>query len=704
MVSTPVCSLIQASGYASGPSAATSHRPRRRLGSVTSLLRTVRALLDAFPRESKRFVIVIASTLAALSLFDIAALALLSLLLVPAITGNPLTLPVVGEIGQNQFQWLLLVVCLLIVGKDIAAVIIQRYSTRRFALFEQHLGAQLLDSFFFAPWTERLQRNSTDIVRSTDVGVASTVSGVLIPFTQLAGEVFTFVAVLGVLVVVRPLMAVIAIVYFALVGFLLYRYVLKRAVRAGQDNRKYSTKSVRTVSEMVHSLKEITLRGKTEEGEAVVLGIRKKASDARANQVFLGAMPRYVLEIALVGGFLIAAGIGYLQGGMTEALASLALFGVSGFRIVPSITRFQTIMGQTGANIPFAERVLEEIETGKKHRAAHVSSLDGVELAEKPSMVELRGVSFRYPGSEDYAVKDVSLTLPFGSSLALVGASGSGKSTLVDLMLGLLTPESGEIVVDGVPLDRCIRSWQRRIGYVPQQVSLFDSSVAHNVALTWSDDGIDEARVRQALRRAQLLDVIESRPEGIWGRVGEAGMNLSGGQRQRLGIARALYADPAILFMDEATSALDTATEALVTEAVKELAGEVTVVVVAHRLATIRHSDQVCFMEDAEIRAHGTFDEVVNSASSFAEQASLAGLIDRAVTDDSAELDFIAPLGSPRGGTERGTDAAASSDHAIRDPAVTTHEGTSEPAPARSDPEQPSDIAGPAGPAREETE
>ncbi|MDO5663101.1 MAG: ABC transporter ATP-binding protein [Brachybacterium sp.] len=594
---------------------------------MKALLDVVRRLIAVLPRGSSRFIVVFASVLAALALLDVAAIGLLALMLAPMISGESLSLPVIGEVADSGFVWMLLVVCLLIVAKDVLAVIIQRLSTYRFARFEQALGAQLLDSFFYAPWTERLKRNSTDLVRSTDVGVATTVSGVLVPFTQLAGELATLIAVLLVLLLTQPVMAGVTVVYFALVAFMLYHWVLKRSVQAGQDNRFYSTKSVRLVAEMVQSLKEITLRDKVQEVEDVVLSERRRASQARADQVFLGAVPRYILEIALVGGFVLAAGIGFWQGGMTGAMATLALFGVAGFRLVPSLTRFQTIMGQTGASMAYANRVLEEIDRGQVYRASHTETLSGKELSDQRHELVLHDVSFTYPGAESSAVRDVSLRLPFGSSMALVGASGSGKSTLVDIMLGLMEPTSGHLTVDGHPLREVIRSWRSTIGYVPQQVALFDATVAHNVALSWDEDLIDEDRVRRALARAQLLDVIEARPDGIRGYVGEGGMALSGGQRQRLGIARALYAEPTVLFMDEATSALDTSTEAAVTEAVQELAGEVTVVVVAHRLATIRHSDLVCFMRDAELVAQGSFDDVVEAEPDFAQQAALAGLV-----------------------------------------------------------------------------
>ena len=601
---------------------------------MLQLWRTVRTLLTVLPDGTRRFFLVFAVLQSLLAMLDVGAIGLLAIVLAPMLSGATATIPVLGieVVEAHQFAIVLLLVGGLIISKSVFAIGLQWWATRRFARFEQTLGAQLLETTFRAPWTERLQRNSTDIARSTDVGVGATVSGVLIPFAQLSGEVFTFAAVMVVLVVAEPVLAVAVIVYFGLVAALLFFVVHKRAVQAGMENRESSRRAVRLVSEMVHSLKEITLRDKSGEVAEIVLRVRSRASRARANQNFLGVIPRYVLEAGLVGGLVIGAVIGYAQAQaagdpnpVNGSLAAVALFGVAGFRLVPSLTRFQTIMGQTGANMPYAHEVMDEIQRGQRY--AETTEHSGRQpLPDDARTLRLQEVSFTYPGADVPAVRDVSLELPFGQTLALVGASGSGKSTLVDLVLGLLEPEHGRILVDEHPLTDVMRDWRLRVGYVPQEVSLFDASVARNVALSWKDEDVDEDRVRRALERAQLLDVIEARPDGIHGRVGERGLSLSGGQRQRLGVARALYSEPLVLVMDEATSALDTSTEAAVTSAIRELHGQVSVIVVAHRLATIRHSDQVCFMRDGQMVASGSFDEVVAAQPDFATQAALAGL------------------------------------------------------------------------------
>jgi ATP-binding cassette subfamily C protein len=219
----------------------------------------------------------------------------------------------------------------------------------------------------------------------------------------------------------------------------------------------------------------------------------------------------------------------------------------------------------------------------------------------------------------------MSVDIPLGSSLGIVGPSGAGKSTLIDLLLGLSVPSSGAILIDGHPLNSVLRQWRGRVGYVPQRVALFDGTIAQNVALTWSDE-IDRERVQTALERAQLGSLIASRGAGIDERIGERGVSLSGGQQQRLGIARALYTDPLVLVLDEATSSLDTKTEDEVTKSIKALQGEVTLISVAHRLSTIKDYDRICYVDEGVIVSQGSFREVAAELPSFAEQVFLAGL------------------------------------------------------------------------------
>ncbi|MFB8228999.1 ABC transporter ATP-binding protein [Cellulosimicrobium sp. NPDC055967] len=585
---------------------------------------TLRDLLPLLPRRARRFLVGYSVALSSLALLDVAALALLALTLTSMVAGEGVSLPVLGQLPAGGILWILGAVSGLIVLKGLFSVVLQWVATRRFAAYELEIGDKLFDAYIRAPWTERLKRNTAELVRLADVGIGNTTSGFLLPVASLPALATTFLAVLTVLVIAQPVTAAITIAYLGIIALFLYLAVSRRALVAGRVNRDYSIKVGRLMTEMVGALKEVTLRGQAPAVARVVHENRRHSTRARSNISFLSSVPKYVLETALVGGFVLVGGVTFALDGQAAAISAVAFFGVAGFRMVPALTGFQAVMTQTASTIPHVRAVILDIQASRGYieRAERVGHEP---IHGDPTTLVLNGVSFTYPGVETPALRGVDLTIPLGTSVALVGSSGAGKSTLVDLLLGLLEPSEGSVELDGVPLHEILADWRSRVGYVPQDVALFDASVAQNVALTWEED-YDVERVRSALREARLLDVVDARPGGIDARIGDRGVALSGGQRQRVGIARALYAQPLVLVLDEATSALDSQTESEVTAAINELHGEVTVIAVAHRLSTIRNADMVCFMEDGTITARGTFDELVASVPEFAKQAVLAGL------------------------------------------------------------------------------
>lgn len=586
--------------------------------------RLFRELLAVLPAGARRFLVWYSVLLGLLAILDAIALGLLAVTMSPLVSGNPLTLPVIGRVSEVGMLALFGAVCALIIVKGVLAVTLLWAATRRFAKYELEIGSRLFATYIASPWVERLKRNSADIVRLADGSVAVTISGFLLPASTLVGEMMSFVAVITVLAVVQPLVAGIALVYLGLIGTVLFFWVTRQARRAGRVNLKYTLRSSRLITEMIGALKEITLRNKASEIADVVRSNRIHSSRARSNIQFLNQVPRYVLESGIIGGFVLVGGAGYLTGGAPGAATAVALFGLAGFRMAPSIVRFQSIVAQVSANAPHARAVLNEIKRSET-AVNYLKDRTAASIPEKPAALEFGSVSFHYSEGATDAISGVSIRIPFGSTVAFVGASGAGKSTIIDLILGLIEPTAGRISIDGVSLTELTDSWRARVAYVPQDVALFDATVAQNVALSWTGE-FDRGRVRQALAQAQLLDTIEARADGIDGTIGERGLTLSGGQRQRLGIARALYAEPLVLVLDEATSALDTATEAAITEAIRGLHGSVTVITVAHRLATVQHSDQIYFMSQGKIAGQGTFAELVDEVPEFAHQARLAGL------------------------------------------------------------------------------
>lgn len=592
---------------------------------MSALWDTLRQLLALLPKSARSFLVRYSISSSALALLDIVALGLLAIVLSALGSGRAVSLPLIGEIPTENVVWVLVAACALMVVKSLIALGQQWYVTRKMAQFELIIGDRLFSAYIRAPWLERMKRNSAELVRMADVGIANTTSGLILPAASLPSQVVTFFSVLVVLFWAQPLIAVATVAYLGIVAAILYGWVSRRAVVNGRRNRDYSFRTATLMTEMVQALKEITLRDKAGEVAALVNANRSVAVRARATIGFLGAIPKFILDSAMVVGFLLIGGIGLLTGGMQGAFSAIALFGLAAFRMVPSLLQFQSVMTSTASTLPHARAVIRDIRDAESYRQSAENPGTGP-LEEHPSELVLRDVEFTYPGADAPALADVNLRIPFGSHVAFVGASGAGKSTMVDLILGLLTPTSGKITVDGDDLSAVLGTWRSRVGYVPQDVALFDGTVGQNVALTWSEDYDSDAAWR-AVHSAQLDAVVRGRVGGLDASIGERGLALSGGQRQRLGIARALYTDPVVLVMDEATSALDTQTEQAVTQAIGALHGSVTVITVAHRLSTIRHADLVCFFVGGRIVAQGTFDEVVQAQPDFAAQARLAGLI-----------------------------------------------------------------------------
>lgn len=591
---------------------------------MLSLIRVARQVLAIMPSGAAKFYRRFVAFSSVLAAFDIVSMTLIALVMTPTLTGAPVRLPVLGEFPPSSAVWFILAACVLIVVKGVCSVGLQWWATRRLARYELEIGDRLFRAYTQLAWEERSRRTTADLTRVADIGIANTIMGFLIPLSSIPTNILTFTSVAIVLLVAQPLSAIAVMTYLVAVAAFMSSVLAKRVAKAGRDNRTYGYRAADVLTELVDALKEFTLRGRLEEVRVHVRGIRTHAVTARANISFLSVVPGFVIQSALMIGLLIVGLVGFLHGGMQEAVVQIALFTVTGFRMLPAITGVQGSLTQAAANEVHARNVVSDI-TDAESSAKEAEVSDMVDLPPAPGTLDLDGVWFRYPGTNVDVLRDLDLRIPFGSTLGIAGPSGAGKSTLVDILLGLSSPTQGTVQVDGVAIREAQRSWRSRVAYVPQNVAVFAASIAQNVALTWGDD-FDRERVTRALRRAQLDELLDTREGGIDASLEARGANLSGGQRQRLGIARALYSEPQVLVLDEATSALDGRTEEAVAQSIRSLRGDVTVIAVAHRLATIRSFDAIAYLDGGQILATGSFDELQRLVPDFRVQARLAGL------------------------------------------------------------------------------
>ncbi|WP_182173207.1 ABC transporter ATP-binding protein [Flaviflexus equikiangi] len=578
------------------------------------------------PDGASRYMVVYIIVASLLSIMDIAALMALAFSMTSILSSQDIVIPVVGwRFGQDQYVWVILAISAVILLKAVLSLVQQWFATRRFADFEMDLGRTLFDAYLGAPWVDRLGRSTSELVRMADVGVAAINAGLILPLMGLPAMLISSLTVIAILLVAQPVTAIVTLFYLGLIAMLIYWLLSRRTLEAGRVNRRYSFKAAGLMTDMVGALKEVTLRDKFTEVSSVVQDARFHATRARANIQFLGSVPKFVMDFALIGGLIIIGAASFLiSGTMDAAINAVVLFTVSAIRLIPALTGFQGTVNVLNSNASQVRAILRDIEEAQTYiERRKVAGRQP--LAHDPRELVLDNVSFTYPNRVDPAIRDISMTIRMGTSVAFVGESGSGKSTLVDVILGLLEPQQGTIRIDGQDLDDVLANWRSLIGYVPQDVSLFDGTIEQNVALTWKGE-IDREKVIECLKKAQMWETTLERPGGLQATIGERGIGLSGGQRQRLGIARALYADPLILILDEATSALDSETEAEVSKAIHNLRGEVTMISIAHRLSTVKDSDVLFFMKDGRVVTSGTFAGVIAAAPDFARQAALSGL------------------------------------------------------------------------------
>jgi ATP-binding cassette, subfamily B, bacterial PglK len=480
------------------------------------------------------------------------------------------------------------------------------------------LISRLLVGHARAPQLVRLEQNSSETLRTIMGSVDQVVNGVVSSSVLLVSNGAVAVAVAVGLLLSSPLVAVAATIYFALIGVLWVRVVRGGLARRGRRVQELAGERYRLVMQGLAAAKELQLRGRALfYAEGAVARTRGINAATRVANVANGSL-RYMLETSLVVGAVLVVGVAGATSGRNAVLPAVGLVLAGAFRLLPALNQVlyltNSVQFSRGA-IEFVERELETFGNyARPPEGEFVSEPTPHRLARD---VRLENVSFRYPTRDDAALQHVSFDIGAGESFGIVGPTGSGKSTLLDVLLGILEPDSGRVFIDGAPLDERRQAWQRSIGYVPQDVYLVDDTLRANVGLGWYGDDVDEERVREAIRLAELDDVVARLPQGLDTRVGERGVRLSGGQRQRVGLARALYTGPSVLVLDEATSNLDQVTERQIVDTLTALQGGVTMVVVTHRVATVRNCDRVLYLDGGKVRALGTFEEVCGSVPEF---------------------------------------------------------------------------------------
>lgn len=583
------------------------------------------------PETRRRLVLCVVGSVVAAVLETIGVVAVVPLM--QLLTGSPTDSGALGLLngffGYPDEQRLAVIIALVVFGafvlKALFTIVFRWWMVGFLTQQEAETSSALLRRYLSSPYWVHLQRHSQDFGRTMTESVGQTYSQVIGGAIVVMTESASVVALSVVLLVMDPVPAVAAIVYFGVAGFAFERIVRARATHAGKVFQEASLEMSMTVTQTLQAIKEVKVRRTSAYFLDRYERERRRYARARRTATFLTDLPRYALELLFIGGVAVLTAVSLVRGDSATTLATLALFLAAGFRMLPSLTRIVASLQMIRTGRAGVDLVLDDVRSTDLTDAPADDPRDTRRLPLVHG-IEVHEVSYRYPGTSTTVLDGVSLRVPAGGSVAFVGTSGAGKTTLVDIVLGLHRPESGRVLVDGRPIDDDLPAWQRSIGMVPQDVYLVDDTLRANIALGEPDDMVDHERLADAVRMAQLEDYVARLPDGLDTTVGERGSRMSGGQRQRLGIARALYRQPSLLVLDEATSALDNETERRISDIIGTLHGRMTLLVVAHRLSTVRTCDQVVFLRQGRVDAIGTFAEVCERSADFAHLVALGTL------------------------------------------------------------------------------
>jgi ABC-type multidrug transport system fused ATPase/permease subunit len=575
-----------------------------------------------------------------LDLLGVAAIGLLGLLSISGLEGSSSSpgvnmaldfLNVSSLSFQSQVVVIGIVAALFLIGKTVFSILI----TRKVLFFLSNRGAQISSEMISRLLSQPLLAVQSRTTQATLYSITSGVS--LLTLQVLATSIvlvsdFALLLIMGTgLFLVDPLTSLATLFVFTLVGFLLFRFTHFRANALGILNSQLNIKSNEKIIEVLGSYRELVVRNRRSFYSKQIRKVRYELAHSAAELSFMPYVSKYAIESAIVIGALLIGVIQFSLHNALQAAGTIGLFLAAGTRIAPAVLRIQqgliTIRSSLGQAQPTLD-LYDSLGSAKSPESDTEKVEDKLDIihAGFEGTIDIKHVGLKYPGNQNEVLSDVNLRINAGSLVAIVGPSGVGKSTLVDTILGILTPDTGSVLISGLDPLSAAAKWPGAISYVPQDVQITRGTIRENIAFGYPPEEATAELVSNAIKIAQLESFVQSLPKGDETDLGERGSNLSGGQRQRLGIARAMFTQPLLIVLDESTSALDSKTEIEVTQSIRKLRGTTTILMIAHRLSTIRDADTIVYLSEGKLLAIGTFEQVRARVSDFDRQAKLMGL------------------------------------------------------------------------------
>lgn len=592
---------------------------------------TLRKILGLFTPEERRLLWLVFAGVLVAALLETAGVAsivpFLGVIANPkAVQDNDLLHWLFTALGFTSVNWFLLSLGFLSLGALVlsnATRALVTWGILRFSWMRNHsLSQRLLESYLHRPYIFFLNENTATLGRNILMETQGAVTGLLIPGLQIIAKGIVLIFLMALIIVVNPVLSLVVAVVMGAIYGAIYLFVQRKIEWAGGERMDANARRFKAASEAFGGIKAVKLMGSELSFVRRYSEYSFQFAKHNATAEVLSVLPIYALETVAYGGIvLIVLYLLATQGDLAQVLPLAGLFAFAGYRMMPAMQQIYSGV----IILRFNQAVLDTVHTALQESSASAGCLDFRDIEPLPfqDRLELRAITFQYPRTAEPVICDLSLTIKAGSAVAFAGKTGSGKTTISDIILGLLPPAEGSILVDGVEINaENLHRWQRNIGYVPQDIYLQDDTIASNIAFGMADKKVVMAAVERAAKIANIHDfIVGELPDGYTTMVGERGVRLSGGERQRIGIARALYRDPAVLVLDEATSALDGATEQVVFKAIENIARVKTLIIIAHRLTTVRMCDVIYVIDDGRIIAQGTYDELMESNTKFRKMA-----------------------------------------------------------------------------------
>jgi len=538
---------------------------------------------------------------------------------------HDLAKPIINYLGISNSRDLLIwgsvfLVSIFIV-KSLYIIIFNYFESYYIYNRKFNIGKRLMTLYMHAPYTFHLNRNSSELLRNITNEVNMYINS-LLDVLKLSREAVMAISILIFLVIMEPLITLIVVTLSGIGAGGFIFFTQKKVKAYAKQDQAHRNMMIKAVNQGIGGIKDTRLLNR--ETEFINQFTKEAYSSAKlgAYMRFIVQIPRPIIETTAVLGIMLIAGLMVLQGRpMVSIIPVLTLFAMATVRLMPAVQQISSLYTNMLYNIVAVEPIYEDVVQLKQASIEFREDRQKNNILNLNKEIKARDIWYCYPGGDENALKGVSFEIPSGSAVAFVGESGAGKTTIVDLLLGLLKPTKGQILVDGKNIHDSLSAWQKNIGYIPQSIYMADETLRKNIAYGIPENQIEEEKIKQAIEMAQLQDMIKTLPKGLDTIIGESGTRLSGGQRQRVGIARALYHNPNVLVMDEATSALDNITEKQITKAIEAMAGERTIITIAHRLTTVQKCDMLYLMRDGRIIDSGTYYDLADSNKEFRKMA-----------------------------------------------------------------------------------